>query len=232
MYKLYIANKNYSSWSLRPWMLMRSLSIPFEERLVNFEEGSNRIRFRAFSPSGRVPCLHDGEHVIWDSLAIVEYLAERHAGIWPVEGAARTWARCVVCEMHSGFSELRNRCPMNCGLRVHLHEIGEPLQADIARIGEIWTQGQAEFGGPYLAGADFSAVDAFFAPVVFRVQTFGLFPGGPARVYSEFMLQQPAMQEWYTDALREPWRESSHEQEVASIGTVQADYRKAVPADH
>jgi glutathione S-transferase len=227
MYTLYIANKNYSSWSLRPWALMRSLSIPFEERLVNFEEGSNLNRFRAFSPNGRVPCLHDEKQVIWDSLAIVEYLAERHPGVWPDSPDTRAWVRCVVCEMHSGFSELRNRCPMNCALRVQLHEIGAPLQADLARIDEIWTEGQARFGGPYLAGAAFTAADAFFAPVVFRAQTFGLFPGGPARTYWEFMLQQPAMQEWYTDALSEPWRETSHEQQVATIGTVIADHRKA-----
>ena len=124
MYTLYIGNKNYSSWSLRPWVLMRALSIPFEERLVPFEEGSNWNRFRAFSPNGRVPCLHDGTKVIWDSLAITEYLAERHAGVWPGDVDVRAWARSVAGEMHSGFAELRNRCTMNCGLRIRLGETG------------------------------------------------------------------------------------------------------------
>jgi glutathione S-transferase len=132
MYKLYIANKNYSSWSLRPWLLMRSLSIPFEEQLVPFDGGSNWNKFRNFSPIGKVPCLHDGVTLIWDSLAIIEYLAERHEGVWPGEAGMRTWARCVVSEMHSGFAKPRGRCPMNCGLRVELEEIGEPLQADLA----------------------------------------------------------------------------------------------------
>jgi len=225
MYTLYIANKNYSSWSLRPWILLKALSIPFEERLINFEQGSNRDRFRAFSPNGRVPCLHHGERVVWDSLAIVEYLAERHTGVWPGDTEARAWARCVVCEMHSGFAELRNRCPMNCSVRIRLHETGDPLQADLGRIEEIWTQGLARFGGPYLCGAEFSAADAFFAPVVFRDQTFGLFPDGPARTWSAFMLEHPAMKEWYTAAISEPWRDDSHEKEIATIGAVEADYR-------
>ncbi len=225
MYTLYIGNKNYSSWSLRPWVLMRALSIPFEERLVNFEGGSNWNRFRDFSPSGRVPCLHDGTKAIWDSLAIMEYLAERHAGVWPENADTRAWARCVAGEMHSGFTVLRGLCPMNCGLRVALKEMGEPLRADLARIDEIWTEGRARFGGPYLAGPEFGAVDAFFAPVVFRVQTFGLPLGDAARAYTELMLSHAAMQEWYQAALKEPWREISHEKEVAALGTVQADYR-------
>ena len=110
MYKLYIANKNYSSWSLRPWILLRALSIPFEEQLVPFDEGSNWNKFRSFSPNGKVPCLHDGATLVWDSLAIIEYLAERHEGVWPEEADMRAWARCVVSEMHSGFVELRERC--------------------------------------------------------------------------------------------------------------------------
>ena len=230
MYTLYIANKNYSSWSLRPWVLMRSLSIPFEERLMTFEEGSNWKRFRAFSPNGRVPCLHDGNHVVWDSLAIIEYLAERHKGVWPDESEVRAWARCVACEMHSGFAELRRLCPLNCGLRVELNGIGQALRADLARMDEIWSEGLTSFGGPFLAGEKFSAVDAFFAPVVFRHQTFGLFSGGPSGNYADFMLRQPAMQAWYADALNEPWRDSSHEAELATIGTVRADHRAPIPA--
>jgi glutathione S-transferase len=227
MYTLYIGNKNYSSWSLRPWVLMRALSIPFEERLVPFEEGSNWNRFRAFSPNGRVPCLHDGTKVIWDSLAITEYLAERHAGVWPEDADARAWARSVAGEMHSGFTELRNRCSMNCGLRIRLRETGEPLQADITRIDEIWNEGNTRFGGPYLAGPGFTAADAFYAPVVFRVQTYGLPLGEVARGYTERMLGHPAMQDWYGAALAEPWREIGHENEVTAAGAVLVDHRLA-----
>jgi len=226
MYKLYIANKNYSSWSLRPWILLRALSIPFEEQLVPFNEESNWSKFRSFSPNGKVPCLHDGTTLILDSLAITEYLAERHEGVWPGEAGIRTWARCVVSEMHSGFAELRDRCPMNCGLRTELKDISEPLQADLARIDEIWTEGKARFGGPYLAGPDFSAVDAFFAPVAFRVQTFGLPLGESALDYAKFMLNQAAMQEWYEAALSEPWREAGHEAEMAAAGKVLFDHRR------
>lgn len=230
MYALYIGNKNYSSWSLRPWLLMRALAIPFEERLVTFEEGSNWTRFRSFSPNGRVPCLHDGDVVVWDTLAITEYLAERHAAVWPNAAAPRAWARCAAAEMHSGFSELRDRCPMNCGVRVKLREIGSALAADIERIDELWSQGLQRFGGPYLAGGSLSAVDAFFAPVAFRVQSFGLTLGANASVYHESLLGHPAMQAWYTAGLAEPWREISHENDIAVTGTVTADFR-ASPAD-
>ena len=227
MYTLYIANKNYSSWSLRPWLLMRALSIPFEERLIPFGENSSSGKYREFSPSGRVPCLHDGTRVVWDSLAIMEYLAERHAGVWPKDADARAWARSVACEMHSGFTELRSHCSMNCGLRVNLNEIGKLLRADVARIDEIWTEGKTRFGGPWLTGPDFSAVDAFYAPVTFRLQTYDLPLGDSARAYTELLLNHPAMQEWYAAALIEPWLETGHEQEVAAAGTITADHRRA-----
>jgi glutathione S-transferase len=225
MFKLYIGNKNYSSWSLRPWVLMRARSIPFEERLEPFAKGSSWEKFRKFSPNGRVPCLHDGGTVIWDSLAIAEYLAESHAGVWPRDDTARAWARSAASEMHSGFAVLRDRCPMNCGLRVTLHDIGADLRADIRRIDEIWGEGLERFGGPFLCGPDFGATDAFFAPVAFRVQTFGLELSDAAHAYVEQLLEHPAMQDWYHAALKEPWRETGHEEEIAATGTIQADYR-------
>ena len=232
MYRLFIANRNYSSWSLRPWVLMRALGIPFEEQLRVFEAGSNRAAFRAFSPSGQVPCLHDGDTVVWDSLAIVEYLAERHEGVWPLDAAARAWARSAACEMHSGFAELRSRCSMTCGQRVALASIGDALRADVERIDELWAEGQDRFDGPYLAGAAFTAIDAFYAPVAFRVQTYDLPLSERSQAYSELMLRHPAMQEWYDAALAEPWRDTPHEQDVAAVGTVLADYRvPAEPAD-
>jgi glutathione S-transferase len=206
---------------------MRALAIPFEERLNVFTDAPNWQAFRRFSPNGRVPCLHDGSRVVWDSLAIVEYLAERHAAVWPQDAEARTWARCASSEMHSGFGELRQRCSMSCGQRVALREIGGALRADIDRIDELWTEGQTRFGGPWLAGSRFSGVDAFYAPVVFRVQTYRLPLSAPARAYAEQMLRHPAMQAWYEAALAEPWREASHEREVAQAGEVHADYRVA-----
>lgn len=224
MYELYIANKNYSSWSLRPWVLMRALGIPFDERLNVFER-SNWERFRQFSPTGRVPCLHDGETVIWDSLAIAEYLAERHAGVWPEDGAARAWARCAAAEMHSGFGDLRSQCSMSCGQRVELHDRNDGLMADLARIDELWSEGRTRFGGPYLAGSRFCAADAFYAPVAFRVQTYGLPLSDSSRVYADLVLAHEAMQEWYEAALAEPWRDESHEKDIAAVGTVRADYR-------
>jgi glutathione S-transferase len=225
MYELLIANKNYSSWSLRPWVLMTVLGIPFRERQIPFPTGSGYATFRPFSPTGRVPCLNDGGLAVWDSLAIVEYLAERHPGVWPADAEARAFARCIAAEMHSGFSTLRNMCGMSCGIRVRLHERPAALEADIARIGEIWNEGLSRFGGPFLAGAAFTAADAFFAPVVFRAQTYGLDFGGASAAYVQRMLALPAMRAWYEAALAEPWREPGHEAETLSFGTLTEDLR-------
>jgi glutathione S-transferase len=226
MVELFIANKNYSSWSLRPWVLMRELGIPFQERLVPFGQGS----FRSFSPSGKVPCLNDQGTVVWDSLAITEYLAERHDGVWPADAKARAWARCAAAEMHSGFGALRERCTMNCGIRVRLHELPPALERDIARLGELWNEGLARFGGPFLAGEAFTAVDAFFAPVAFRVQTYGLKLDGAAAAYASRLLALPAMQRWQADALQEPWREPAHDDEARRAGTLLEDLRVKRPA--
>lgn len=225
MYKLYIGNKNYSSWSLRPWILMRALEIPFEEELIPFDVGTSFDKFRSFSRSGLVPCLHDGDIVIWDSLAIAEYLAESHATVWPAEPSVRAWARCVSAEMHSGFSALRNQCSMNCGLRVALNGIDAELHKDLDRIDEIWTEGLSRFGGPFLAGDCFTAADAFYAPVAYRAQTFDLPLGAAARAYADTLIALPAMQDWYQAALQEPWREIHHEEEILATGRVIRDYR-------
>lgn len=225
MYDLYIANKNYSSWSLRPWILLKALHIPFSEHLSYFGTGSNWQSFRAFSPTGRVPSLHDGSITVWDSLAITEYLAERHVGIWPTDPEARAWARSVAAEMHSGFGRLRDRCTMNCGIRVDLGEIDAPLREDISRITEIWDEGLSLFGGPFLAGANFTAADAFYAPVAFRVQTYGLKLSPTANAYAEHLLALPAMQDWYDAALKETQREQHHEDDARAAGKWTADYR-------
>jgi len=225
MYQLYIANKNYSSWSLRPWVLMRELDIAFEERLVPFIPGSNFEPFRKFSPSGKVPCLVDGSVAVWDSLGIAEYLAEMHPKVWPADKAARTWARCAAAEMHSGFAALRNTCSMTCGLRVQLNSILDALARDIARIDELWSEGLQRFGGPFLGGAQFTAVDAFYAPVAFRVQTYQLKLGAPATAYVNKLLGLKSMQQWYADALAETFRDDPHEKETLAVGKVLADYR-------
>jgi glutathione S-transferase len=226
MYSLYIANKNYSSWSLRPWVLMQELAIPFQEHVVPFEAGSNWQSFRKFSPNGKVPCLVDDGQAVWDSLAIIEYLAERHEGIWPSDSRARTWARCASAEMHSGFGVLRERCAMNCGIRVRLHDVSPSLQRDVDRIDELWIDGLERFKGPFLAGARFTAVDAFFAPVAFRVQTYGLKLSEPAANYASHLLALPSMRNWYTAALAEPWREHDHEDEIRRTGLVLQDLRE------
>ena len=225
MYALYIANKNYSSWSLRPWVLMTTLGIAFEERLQVFRDGSNWQPFRHFSPAGLVPCLHDGATVIWDSLAIIEYLAERHAGVWPADNAARAFARCASAEMHAGFPVLRNICTMNCGLRIRLHEIQPALQGNLDRLGELWNEGLQRFGGPFLAGGEFTAVDAFYAPVAFRAQTYDLRFSGGATSYVSRLLAVPAMRSWYDAALKETWREQAHEFEARNAGIILQDYR-------
>ena len=225
MYQLYIANKNYSSWSLRPWLLMRQLNIPFTEQLQQFA-ADNYHSFRTFSPTGKVPCLHDDAIVVWESLAIVEYLAERHPGVWPEDAAARNFARSACSEMHAGFSTLRSVCTMNCGVRVALQDPPAALGKELQRLDELWQQGLQQFGGPFLAGEQFTAVDAFFAPVAFRIQSYGLQLSEPSMAYAQRLLDLPAMQQWYEAALDESWREVSHEAENGLYGRVLVDYRR------
>ena len=222
MLRLYIANKNYSSWSLRPWILLRELEIPFQEELHPF---GDKDSFRAFSPSGMVPCLTDGSSVVWDSLAIVEYLAEQFPNVWPVDRGERAWARSAAAEMHSGFFGLRAKCPMNCGLRVRINSYPPALLRDLNRIDEIWNDGFSRFGGPFLTGGLFTAVDAFFAPVAFRVQTYSLELSEDSLRYTHQLLSLSSMKEWYSSALSEAWRDEEHEQEVLQIGTILADFR-------
>ena len=221
---LYIANKNYSSWSLRPWLLMTELGMRFNEQLVPFE-ASNHANFSAFSPNAKVPCLHDNGTVVWDSLAIIEYLAEQHPGVWPAERSARAWARSASAEMHAGFSALRGQCSMNCGLRLRLHAIDAALQADLDRLDELWRDGLQRFGGPFLTGAAFSAADAYFAPVAFRIQSYALPVSPAAQDYARRLLALDGMQAWYSAALAEPWRETGHEQEILQHAELLADLR-------
>jgi glutathione S-transferase len=225
MYALYIGNKNYSSWSLRPWLLMVEQDIPFEERQVALQEDSSWDAFRSFAPNGKVPCLRDGDTVVWDSLAIVEYLAERHPGVWPDDAKARAWARCAVAEMHSGFTALRGTCPMNCGVRVELHRIDPPLQRDLSRLAELWNEGLARFGGPFLAGAAFGAADAFFAPVAWRILSYGLPLDDASLAYAQRLRELPGMRRWYVAAMAETVRLQDSEDTARRVGTVREDLR-------
>jgi glutathione S-transferase len=226
-YTLYIANKNYSSWSLRPWSLLRELGIGFAEKLVRFGDAAAWEQYRTLVPSTKVPCLFDGELRIWDSLSIAEYLHERHAGVWPQDAAARAWARSAAAEMHSGFQELRGRCAMSCGVRIRLFHHTPGLERDVARVGALWSEGLQRFGGPFLAGAAFSAADAFYAPVVFRVQTYGLKLSPDGEAYGAHMLRQRSLVEWYAEALAERFRDAPHDAEIAKEGQVIADLRSA-----
>jgi glutathione S-transferase len=221
MYDLYIGNKNYSSWSLRPWVLMRELNIPFRERQVVFGTDA----FDTFSPTGKVPCLVDGQTTVWDSLAITEYLGERHAHVWPAETVARAWARSAAAEMHSGFFALRDACTMNCGIRVRLATVSPALQGDLTRLEELWADGLGRFGGPFLTGAKFCAADAFYAPVAFRIQTYEPPINEAARRYAAQLLALPAMSDWYTAGIAETWRDEPHEAEARTAGEWLADHR-------
>ncbi|HMT43528.1 MAG TPA: glutathione S-transferase family protein [Chakrabartia sp.] len=223
-YTLITANRNYSSWSLRPWLLMKGLGIAFEDRLEPFTKPDNYEEFRLFSPTGQVPVLlHEGR-TIYDSMGIALYLADRHEAVWPTDPDARAWAQCAAAEMHSGFSALRNDCTMNVGVRVRPKPMSTALSANVARVRELWEEGLARFGGPFLAGAQFSAVDAFFAPVAWRARTYGLDVGKGA-AWRDFIIAHPAMQQWEQEALAESWREDGHEAELRACGDVTADYR-------
>ena len=223
-YTLITANRNYSSWSLRPWLLMQALGIPFTDRIEPFASADNYDAFRAFSPTGQVPVLLDGETRVWDSLGITLYLADRHPEIWPQDKAARAFAQEVVAEMHGGFGALRNDCTMNVGVRVRPRPMSPALSRNVARLRELFEQGLDRLGGPWLAGPEFGAIDAFYAPVAFRIRTYGL-DVGRGRAWVDRVLAHPAMREWETEALAEEWREAGHEAELAAAGEIVADYR-------
>ncbi|MCS3507957.1 glutathione S-transferase family protein [Achromobacter sp. JUb104] len=206
MYTLIIGNKNYSSWSLRPWLALRATGIAFTEQKLGFftEEFSRKVG--AVSPAGLVPVLLDGDFAVWDSLAICEYVAEQHleAGLWPKDAKARARARSLVAQMHSGFGALRNALPMNIEAHLPGIKLPEAAQQDISRLQAIWHDTRAEFGqgGPFLFGA-FSIADAFFAPVVSRFTTYGIAAAGAVRDYMDAVLALPAMQDWMRDARAE-----------------------------
>jgi glutathione S-transferase len=225
VYRLITTNHNYSSWSLRAWVLLKGLGIPFEQQVVPIDGVANFEPFRRFSPSGTLPALIDGETTVWDSLGITLYLADRHPGLWPDGEAAKTWARCIVAEMHGGFFALRNDCTMNVGARVRRKPDSAALIRDTVRISAIFEEGLSRFGGPFLAGPAFTAADAFYAPVVFRIRTYDLEVGRLGRGWVERMLALAPMREWEQLALAEPYRSIGHEQELAAAGAIVEDFR-------
>ncbi|MGV2863919.1 glutathione S-transferase family protein [Achromobacter sp. AGC39] len=206
MYTLIIGNKNYSSWSLRPWLALRAAGIAFSEQKLGFFTEAFTRQVAAVSPAGLVPVLLDGDFAVWDSLAICEYAAEQHpdAARWPRDAKARARARSIVAQMHSGFTALRNTMPMN--IEAHLPDIDVPEAArqDIERVQAIWRDTRAQFGqgGPFLFG-QFSIADAFYAPVVSRFTTYNVAATGAVRDYMDAVIALPAMQEWIRDARAE-----------------------------
>jgi glutathione S-transferase len=206
-FRLVIGNKNYSSWSMRPWLALRGADIPFEEVLIPLYTGAaDKQRILDVTPSGKVPALIDGDVTVWDSLAIIEYAAERHpeAGLWPDDPARRAHARSVSAEMHSGFMPLRNECGMNLHRPVKAKSLSDDAKANIARIDDIWSSCRARYSalGPYLFGR-VSAADAMFAPVVHRFRSYAIDVSPAARDYMDTMQALPAFRQWTEQGLAE-----------------------------
>jgi glutathione S-transferase len=208
--QLVIGNKNYSSWSFRPWIAMKTFGIPFEEILIPFGAPLGNPDFKqrlaAYTPAGLVPVLIDGDVHVWETLAIMEYLAETfpEKHLWPADKTARAAARGLSSEMHAGFIALRGECPMNLRRPVQTRALSEAAQANAKRVETIWTDARAKSGGPFLFGA-FSAADAMYAPMVARCFTYGVAMNSDARAYMDAMMALPAWAEWKAAGLKETW---------------------------
>ncbi len=195
---LVVGNKNYSSWSLRPWLAMKVLGLPFREVRIPLYGPESKRALLEYSPAGKVPCLVDGEVRVWDSLAILEYLAERHPALWPADAALRARARSISAEMHSGFPNLRQHMCMNIRKRHPGKGRTPEVLAEIERVVAIWSEAR----GPFLFGA-FGAADAMYAPVVLRFRTYAVELPPVCRAYADAVLALPALQQWVRDAERE-----------------------------
>jgi len=208
-FTLYIGNKNYSSWSLRGWLMAKAAGITFEEVMIRLRQQNTKAETLRHSPSGRVPALVHGEVSVWESLAIGEYLAELFpdAGLWPQDRGARAVARAVSAEMHAGFSALRNHFPMNMRSSFPNRASTPEVQADIDRINAIWHDCRTRFGkdGPFLFGSTFGNADAMYAPVVSRFRTYKVELDPGAQAYCDAVWSYPPMQEWAAGAKNEPW---------------------------
>lgn len=206
---LVVANKLYSSWSLRPWILMCELGIPFDEEVIPLRRADTKARILARSGAGKCPVLIDGDVTVWESLAIIEYVAEKFPAkaVWPADAKARAHARAASNEMHAGFQPLRAACPMNLGKRFAPRDFGPDVAASVARIEELWRDARSRFGsktgGPFLYGP-FTAADAMFAPVVTRLDTYQIAVASDTRAYMDAILATAAFREWKAGALAEP----------------------------
>lgn len=212
--KLILGNKNYSSWSLRPWIAMRQAGLDFTDEVIPLYEPGSAERIAKYSPTGKVPVLLDGDMVIWESLAILDHLADRFpkAQMWPAEPKARAHARAVAAEMHSGFAQLRRHCPMNMRRVQKRRELTAEVAADVRRIERIWTECRERFGegGPFLFGK-FGAADAMYAPVVSRFHSYAIGVGAAAEQYMAAVIALPAFNEWRDAGVSEPWVMSGNE---------------------
>jgi len=206
--KLILGNKNYSSWSLRPWIAMRNAGITFEEEVIPLYEAGSAERILKYSPTGKVPVLVDGDITVWESLAILEYVAEKfpNAELWPSDLKARAHARAISAEMHAGFVPLRRQCPMNMRRESRPLELTAEVVANVRRIEEIWTDTRARFGqsGPFLFGA-FGAADAMYAPIVSRFASYAIEVGAVSEAYMQAVMALPAWIEWRDAGFAESW---------------------------
>jgi glutathione S-transferase len=221
---LVIANKLYSSWSLRPWLLLKQFGIAFDEIIIPLDLPDTRAQVLKHSPAGKVPILIDGDATVWESIAIMEYVGDAlGALVWPQDRAARAMARSVAAEMHAGFQALRSACPMNLGKKFGRKDRGEAVARDVARFGGIVREARERVGGgPFLFGA-FSAADAMFAPLVTRLDTYSVDLDPATRAYADAILSLPAFQEWRSAALKETWIVDADEVDEEPV----EDYRKA-----
>jgi glutathione S-transferase len=231
--RLIIGNKVYSSWSLRPWILMTALGLAFEETVIPLRQPNTRQRILAYSAAAKVPILIDGSVVVWESLAILEYLAEKHPSlaVWPSDPQVRAHARSIAAEMHAGFAAIRNACPMIVTKRIAAKDRGAEVAADIARITAIFQEARAmtlaqagNSPGPFLYGK-FSAADAMFAPVCTRLNTYSVHVDSVSRAYVDAVLTSPAYVSWLAAAIGEPWVIEAYE----ANETVIEDLRKPTP---
>jgi glutathione S-transferase len=222
---LVIANKCYSSWSLRPWLLMKQLGVAFDEITIPLDLPDTKARVLKHSPAGKVPILIDGDVTVWETIAIMEYVGEAYGvSAWPQDRKARAMARSIAAEMHSGFSALRSACPMNLGRKYAQKDRGEAVARDVARFSDVVHQAHDRFGagGPFLFGT-FSAADAMYAPLVTRLDTYSIALDATTRAYVDAILALPAFQEWRSAALKEEWIVEADEVDEDAI----ENYRQA-----
>jgi len=222
---LVIANKCYSSWSMRPWLLMKQLGVAFDEITIPLDLADTKAKVLEHSPAGKVPILIEGDVAGWETIAIMEYVGEAYrAPVWPEDRRARAMARSVAAEMHAGFSALRSACPMNLGKKFAQKDRGEAVARDVARFSEIVHQARERFGagGPFLFGV-FSAADAMYAPLVTRLDTYSIALDARTRAYADAVLALPAFQEWRAAALKEEWVVAADEVNEEAI----ENYREA-----